>query len=147
MARGVAVRVATRATTRLRRRLRNSPSAKSHTLARNLRASIDGEPTRAFNYRSLGSMAAIGHRKGVANILGLPLSGLPAWLLWRAYYLSQMPTLRRKLRIFVEWTWGMFFPNDITHLRFTRSAELDAPPALEPMERAKPARTAEAIPL
>ena len=71
------------------------------------------------------SMAAIGHRKGVADVFGIPLSGLPAWLLWRAYYLSQMPTFGRKLRIFVEWTWGMFFPNDITHLRFTRSQELD----------------------
>jgi NADH dehydrogenase len=70
-------------------------------------------------------MAAIGHRKGVADVFGLPLWGLPAWLLWRAYYLSQMPTLGRKLRIFVEWTWGMFFPTDITHLRFTRSDEID----------------------
>ena len=70
-------------------------------------------------------MAAIGRRKGVADVFGIPLSGLPAWLLWRAYYLSQMPTFGRKLRIFVEWTWGMFFPNDITHLRFTRSPELD----------------------
>ena len=52
-------------------------------------------------------------------------TGLPAWLVWRAYYLSQMPTLGRKIRIFVEWTWGMFFPADITHLRFTRSRELD----------------------
>ena len=71
-------------------------------------------------------MAAIGHRNGVADVFGIPISGLPAWLLWRAYYLSQMPTLRRKLRIFVEWTWGMLFPTDITHLRFTRSHELDA---------------------
>jgi len=62
--------------------------------------------------------------------LGIPLSGLPAWLLWRAYYLSQMPTLGRRVRIFVEWTWGMFFPNDITHLRFSRSSELD--PARKP---------------
>ena len=69
-------------------------------------------------------MATIGHRKGVAEVFGVRLSGLPAWLLWRAYYLSQMPTLRRKLRIYVEWTWGMFFPADITHLRFTRSEEL-----------------------
>jgi NADH dehydrogenase len=37
-----------------------------------------------------------------------------------------MPTLGRKLRIFVEWTWGMFFPADITHLRFTRSHEIEA---------------------
>ena len=69
-------------------------------------------------------MAAIGHMKGVAEIFGIPLSGVVAWLLWRAYYLSQMPTFGRKLRIFVEWTWGMFFPTDITHLRFTRSHEL-----------------------
>jgi NADH dehydrogenase len=102
--------------------------AEAHALAANLLATIKGEPTRAFHYRSRGSMAAIGHRKGVANVFGLQLSGLPAWLLWRAYYLSRIPTLRRKLRIFVEWTWGMFFPNDITHLRFTRSAELDSPP-------------------
>jgi NADH dehydrogenase len=49
---------------------------------------------------------------------------VPAWLLWRAYYLAQMPTLGRKVRLFVEWTWGMFFPADITHLRFARSGEL-----------------------
>ena len=99
--------------------------------AGNLLATLAGRPTRAFGYRARGSMAAIGRRKGVADIFGLPLSGLPAWLLWRAYYLSQMPTLGRKVRIFVEWTWGMFFPNDITHLRFTRSQEQDEAGATE----------------
>jgi NADH dehydrogenase len=43
-----------------------------------------------------------------------------------------MPTLGRKVRIFVEWTWGMFFPTDITHLRFTRSHELDETGAHQP---------------
>ena len=94
-------------------------------LAANLLAVLQGAPTRAFDYRARGSMAAIGHKKGVADVFGIPLWGLPAWLLWRAYYLSQMPTLGRKVRIFVEWTWGMFFPTDITHLRFTRSHEVD----------------------
>lgn len=93
-------------------------------LAGNLASVLGGRPTRAFDYRPRGSMAAIGHMKGVADIFGIPLSGLPAWPLWRAYYLSQMPTLGRKVRIFIEWTWGMFFPTDITHLRFTRSHEL-----------------------
>jgi NADH dehydrogenase len=95
--------------------------------AANLLATLGGVPTRAFDYKARGSMAAIGHMKGVADVLGIPLSGLPAWLLWRAYYLSQMPTFGRKLRIFVEWTWGMFFPTDITHLRFTRSRDADSP--------------------
>ena len=101
--------------------------AEARCLARNLLSVLQGGPTSSFNYRSRGSIAAIGHRKGVGSVFGLQLSGLPAWLLWRAYYLSKMPTLGRKVRIFVEWTWGMFFPNDITHLRFIRSAELDSP--------------------
>ena len=93
-------------------------------LAHNLLQSLNDHPTRAFSHRALGSMASIGHLNGVAQVFGLGLSGLPAWLLWRAYYLSQMPTLGRKIRIFVEWTWGIFFPADITHLRFTGSREL-----------------------
>ena len=93
-------------------------------LADNLLAVLRGAATQPFSHRSLGAMASIGHMKGVALAFGVPLSGLPAWLLWRAYYLSQMPTLRRKLRIFVEWTWGMFFATDITHLRFSGSQAL-----------------------
>ena len=94
-------------------------------LALNLVARIKGEPTQAFSHKSLGSMAAIGHKKGVASVFGFCVTGLPAWLIWRAYYLIQMPTLGRKVRIYLEWTWGMFFPADITHLRFTRSEDRD----------------------
>jgi len=92
-------------------------------LAINLRCFIAKKPTQPFSYRAKGTMAAIGHMKGVAQVFGISISGLPAWLIWRAYYLSQMPTFGRKLRIFVEWSWGMFFPADITHLRFTRSKD------------------------
>ena len=98
--------------------------AEAKHLARNLIARCTGKPTQPFAYRSRGMMATVGHLKGVAQIFGVKLRGLPAWLLWRGYYLSQMPTFGRKLRIFVEWSWGMFFPPDITHFRFTRSHEL-----------------------
>lgn len=107
--------------------LTGGPLPDAHTvregrlLAHNLLRALRGEPTRAFHHKPLGAMAAIGHMKGVAQVFGLPLRGLPAWLLWRAYDLSQMPTLGRKVRIFVEWTWGMFFPADITHLHFPGS--------------------------
>ena len=93
-------------------------------LARNL---LQGE-RRPFGHRSRGMMAAVGHLNGVAQVFGVPLTGLAAWLLWRAYYLSQMPTFGRKLRLLVEWSWGMFFRADITHLRFTQSREQEAAP-------------------
>jgi NADH dehydrogenase len=87
-----------------------------------LLAALEARPTRAF------PLSRAGHDGGDRpsqeawrEVLGVPGGGLPAWLLWRAYYLSRMPTLGRKVRIFVEWTWGMFFTNDITHLRFSRA--------------------------
>lgn len=103
--------------------------AQARQMAHNLAAHLSGQPTRAFGYRAQGMMATTGHQRGVALAFGLQLSGLPAWLMWRAYYLSRMPTLGRKLRIWVEWTWSLFFPADITHLRFTRTADVDTAPA------------------
>jgi len=97
--------------------------AQARQLARNLVDAIADRPTRAFGHVARGMMATTGHLKGVARAYGFSLSGLPAWLLWRAYYLSRMPTLGRKFRIWIEWTWGMFFAADITHLRFTRTQE------------------------
>ncbi len=97
-------------------------------LAQNLAAQVAGAPLKPFSYRHKGSMAAIGHLNGVAEVKGLPFHGFSAWLVWRAYYLMQMPTVSRKLRIFFEWAWGMFFPTDITHLRFTRSRDVMQPP-------------------
>ncbi|BDC44749.1 NAD(P)/FAD-dependent oxidoreductase [Paraburkholderia terrae] len=99
--------------------------AQAHQLADNLIRRLSGSETRPFSFVAKGMMATIGHMKGVASIYGIRLTGLPAWLLWRAFYLSRIPTPGRKLRIFVEWSWSMFFPTDITHLRFTRSNEAD----------------------
>jgi NADH dehydrogenase len=104
----------------------------ARTLADNILGAVAGRPPVAFDYRPRGAMATVGHMKGVAEVFGLRLAGLPAWLLWRAYYLSQMPTLGRKLRIYVEWTWGMLFSTDITHLRFTRSADHALAPGARP---------------
>ena len=112
--------------------------AQARTLARNLVARLARRPTRPFRHVSRGMMATTGHLKGVALVAGLRLSGLPAWMLWRACYLLLMPTLGRKLRIFVEWTWGMFFAADITHLRFTRTAEIDSAVDLVALEPTTP---------
>ena len=95
-------------------------------LATNLLRTLKGEATTPFGYRSRGMMASIGHLNGVAEVAGVPLTGWLAWLVWRAYYLSQMPSSGRRFRIFFEWFWGMFYPPDITHLRFTRSADMQA---------------------
>jgi NADH dehydrogenase len=94
----------------------------ARALADNLVATIDGRPTRSFSYRARGQLAAIGHRKAVAEVFGFKLSGLFAWLLWRAYYLTHIPTFARKVRLFLEWNWSMLFAKDITLLGLERSS-------------------------
>lgn len=84
-------------------------------LARNVVAAIDGRPTRPFRYREAGMMASLGDREGLADIAGRAMvSGLPAWLMWRAYYLSRLPGAYRKARVAMDWTLSLPFPKDIT---------------------------------
>jgi NADH dehydrogenase len=85
-------------------------------LARNLGRAASGQPTRALSGRSLGSVAALGCRTGVAKVLGVKLSGFPAWWLYRTIYLLKMPGLARKLRIALDWTIGLLFSPDVVQL-------------------------------
>jgi NADH dehydrogenase len=50
----------------------------------------------------------------VALVLGLRLTGFPAWWIRRTYYLFQMPRWDRRLRIVLDWTVALFFTPDIT---------------------------------
>jgi len=92
-------------------------------LAANIARRKRGEPTRPFGYRPKGLMSAIGHNRAVARVWGVNLSGFIPWLLWRGFYLLYIPTFARKVRVYLEWNWAMFFPPDIAHLRFTRTVD------------------------
>ena len=72
-----------------------------------------GSKKQAFKYRSLGQLAAIGHRTGVANILDFRFSGFLAWLIWRAAYLYKLPTVEKKLRVLSNWLFDAIFSRDI----------------------------------
>jgi NADH dehydrogenase len=52
-------------------------------VARNIVAELEGRRKTAFSFSTIGLLAAIGRRTGVANILGLKFSGFIAWWLWR----------------------------------------------------------------
>lgn len=90
----------------------------------NIAASLDKKPLKAFKFTGLGELATIGHRKAVAQILGMHFSGLLAWFMWRSVYLSKLPGLDRKLRVVTEWTFELFFPRDINLLTPSFSSPL-----------------------
>jgi len=85
----------------------------AYTLAHNIHASVRGRPPKAFHFSGLGTLCVVGHHTACAEIKGVRFSGLLAWMLWRAIYLSKLPGLERKVRVFVDWNIELFFPRDI----------------------------------
>ncbi len=72
-------------------------------LARNIAAAIRGEEIQEYRHKSLGALAEFGVGKGAANIRGLKLRGLPAWLAHRGYHGMALPTFNRKWRVVTRW--------------------------------------------
>lgn len=101
-------------------------------LVQNLLARIDGRPLRPFSYEAKGQLAAVGHRKAVAELYGHRVAGLTAWFLWRAFYLARIPTFAWKVRLFMEWSWSLFFHKDVSLLGFERSGMTSALSAQAP---------------
>ena len=62
-----------------------------------------------FTYHNKGIMATIGKRNAVALIGGKKIHGVLAWILWRFFYLSNLPTNEKKVRVALEWFLDVFF--------------------------------------
>jgi NADH:ubiquinone reductase (H+-translocating) len=73
-------------------------------LAENIAAAHAGAPRRSFAFTGLGKLGALGHHRAVAELPGgVPVAGLPAWLIWRGIYWSKLPGASRKARVAISW--------------------------------------------
>jgi NADH dehydrogenase len=82
-------------------------------VAQNIAAVLVGRPLKSFSFRTIGLLASIGRRMGVASIFGFNFSGFFAWWLWRTVYLSKLPGLDKKIRVAFDWTLDLIFPKDV----------------------------------
>ncbi len=72
-------------------------------LGESITRSIRRRRVRQYKHYTLGTVASYGLGHGAANILGVQLKEIPAWLVHRGYHLMAMPTTDRKLRILSNW--------------------------------------------
>ena len=82
------------------------------TAGRNAAATVLGRRKQPFCFSTLGQLAAIGRRTGVANVLGVKFSGFVAWWLWRTIYMSKLPRFEKKVRVALDWTLDLCFAKD-----------------------------------
>ncbi|MEX5214563.1 MAG: FAD-dependent oxidoreductase [Nitrospiraceae bacterium] len=92
--------------------------------AENIVRVLRREPTRPFFFKPLGQLCGIGERNAVAEILGVRLSGFPAWWLWRTVYLLKSPSWSRRIKIAFDWTWELLFPRDLAHPRTNQTERI-----------------------
>src|SRR3954454_11623583 len=116
-----------------------SPSAQhavrqAKRLADNLVASLRGKPLRDYEHAYAGSVASLGLHKGVAEIYGVKLRGLPAWFMHRTYHMTRMPTTNRKVRVVADWTLALFFHREIVSLGAFETPRRDFEAAAAPAE-------------
>jgi NADH dehydrogenase len=88
--------------------------------AQNVLATLRGEWKKPFLFSTLGLLAPIGKRTGVANILGVNFSGFIAWWLWRTIYLMKLPRFEKKVLVALDWTLDVLFSKDLVHFRTAR---------------------------
>ncbi len=89
----------------------------ARTCAQNILASIRGTPRHVFSFTGLGKMGSLGRRSAVAEVFGIHLKGLIAWLFWRGVYVTKFPGLDGQIRLVVDWILDVFLPRDITQLQ------------------------------
>jgi NADH dehydrogenase len=78
---------------------------------------VKGKPkTAAFQYFDKGNMAVIGRAAAVADVFGVHLWGLPAWIVWAFIHLMYIVEFQSRIVVFVKWA--------IQDLTFSRGARL-----------------------
>jgi len=80
------------------------------------KAGGDERPLPPFAYFDKGTMAVIGRGQAVADVFGLHVSGLPAWLVWALIHILYLVQFESRLIVFIKWA--------IQALTFNRSARL-----------------------
>ena len=94
--------------------------------AKNIARAVAGESLKPFHYKTIGTLASIGHHSGVAKLFGVKFSGFIAWWMWRTVYLLKLPRLAKKIRVMTDWTLDIFFGRDIEQVITLRDIEATA---------------------
>jgi NADH dehydrogenase len=71
-----------------------------------IRRRTQGEPAPPFVFRDKGSLATIGRARAVADIHGVAISGIAAWLIWLNVHIFYLAGLQNRLLVLTRWTFS-----------------------------------------
>jgi NADH:ubiquinone reductase (H+-translocating) len=78
---------------------------------------VRGKPLKPYRFTGLGDACGLGRRRAIAQVKGIEITGVPAWIVWRTFFIRFVPTLDRQLRILLDWLITPFVGRDIVEIR------------------------------
>ena len=91
-------------------------TAEARCLAKNIAADLSGAALTRFEFKPKGSLASLGNYRGVAEVFGLRITGLVAWMLWRFLYIGMLPGFSTRLRVALNWMFDYVLPRSIVQI-------------------------------
>jgi NADH dehydrogenase len=85
-------------------------------IGRNIMRTERGRATKPFTFTELGDAVALGRRRAVAHLRGVPITGFAGWLLWKGFLLAFVPLWDRRLRLVLDWVLSPLTGREITQL-------------------------------
>lgn len=77
-------------------------------VAESIRRRLADDPVEPFVFRDKGTLATIGRASAVADVKGLQLWGMPAWLAWLAVHIWFLIGFRNRFVVMIEWARSYF---------------------------------------
>jgi NADH:ubiquinone reductase (H+-translocating) len=116
-------------------------------LGDNVISGMRGFPQGEYKHASKGAVAGLGLHKGVAALkfgkMTLRFKGRIGWYLHRGYHGMAVPTWNRKIRVFADWTLGMFLKREVVSLGAMENPREEFYEAAAPVTAAAEAKKAE----
>ncbi|MGO8968007.1 MAG: FAD-dependent oxidoreductase [Myxococcaceae bacterium] len=81
---------------------------------------LRGKPTRPFRYFNYGALVSVGEHFAAIDLLGVRLSGLLAWFIWRTLYLTKLVGFGNKVRVVLDWTLDLLVERSISQVSASR---------------------------
>jgi NADH dehydrogenase len=92
---------------------------------------------KKIDYKNRGMMAEIGKHYGVAMLFGFKFHGFFAWWLWRTFYLTHLPSFKKKIKVMTDWTSDLFFSPDVAMIKRFVNTKASSNTGADPFKKAK----------
>ncbi|EIP97079.1 NADH dehydrogenase, FAD-containing subunit [Opitutaceae bacterium TAV1] len=87
------------------------------TVGQNLLRTLRGRPLRPYAFTGMGDCCVLGAGQAVGQLFGLPLKGIPAWLVWRSCMIVYLPAWSKRVRTLLDWITVPLFGREITSVQ------------------------------